>query len=458
MDSATSLPFLLSLFQLTNVLFACAFGACIGSLINVLVYRMPLGLGVVTPPSRCPSCETQLTWRENIPIVGWILLRGRCRFCRSPVSIEYPIVELVVALIFGAVYLKCYSEGTFLWISFDRLEPAWAWAGFGLSSPMFISILVLISCLVTATIIDARTFQIPLVLTWVPTAAALIAHPVTYYIFQYSHHGGMPRRLPGWDWVIASPGPGGWAWAGAAVGGVLGLAIGNLLLYSKVFRRSFSDYEAWATSSMSPQPPEASGEESTHRTPKSLNEQPDLTDPAKWLEYPHARREMVRELIFLAPCIGLALAGAAIAIKIGGPWTFDVLTGDHTPARSLPPIVSVVCSVLMGYLIGGGLVWLWRLLGTFYKGIEALGLGDVHLMAAVGACLGWPTAVLGFFAAAFVGVFWAVFSWPFTRRFSKQLPFGPYLAIGTMLVWYFHPWVEQLLGWILRMEGPLRFP
>ena len=71
--------------EVTKILFVLAFGACIGWLVNVLVYRMPLGLGVVTPPSRCPSCETQLTWRENIPVFGWLRLLGKCRFCRSPI-------------------------------------------------------------------------------------------------------------------------------------------------------------------------------------------------------------------------------------------------------------------------------------------------------------------------------------------------------------------------------------
>ncbi|MEO0630377.1 MAG: prepilin peptidase, partial [Planctomycetota bacterium] len=61
------------------VLFVFAFGACVGSLINVLVYRLPLGLPVVVPSSRCPACATKLTWRENVPIFGWLLLGGRCR-------------------------------------------------------------------------------------------------------------------------------------------------------------------------------------------------------------------------------------------------------------------------------------------------------------------------------------------------------------------------------------------
>jgi leader peptidase (prepilin peptidase)/N-methyltransferase len=104
----------------------------------------------------------------------------------------------------------------------------------------------------------------------------------------------------------------------------------------------------------------------------------------------------------------------------------------------------------MGYLIGGGIVWLWRILGTLMVGREALGLGDVHMMAAVGACLGWPHSILGFFAAAFVGVFWTILGKLMTGTLQRQMPFGPYLAIGTVLVWFCQPGVERLLGMILR--------
>src|SRR5213592_4306664 len=96
------------LFQLPLAVFTFAFGACFGSLINVIAYRVPLGLNIVTPPSRCPACETRLTWRENIPIFGWMILGGKCRFCKSKISPEYPIVEAVVAFLFLLFYAVWY--------------------------------------------------------------------------------------------------------------------------------------------------------------------------------------------------------------------------------------------------------------------------------------------------------------------------------------------------------------
>ena len=79
-------------------------GAAIGSFLNVVVYRVPAGLSVIWPPSRCPKCFHQLGAGENIPILGWLLLRGKCRHCKTPISIRYPIVEAATAIMFLLVY------------------------------------------------------------------------------------------------------------------------------------------------------------------------------------------------------------------------------------------------------------------------------------------------------------------------------------------------------------------
>jgi len=79
-------------------IYAFITGACAGSFLNVCVHRWPRERSVIRPRSRCPSCGNQLAWFENIPILSWVALRGRCRCCDEPISPEYPIVELVVAL------------------------------------------------------------------------------------------------------------------------------------------------------------------------------------------------------------------------------------------------------------------------------------------------------------------------------------------------------------------------
>lgn len=79
------------------------FGALIGSFLNVVIYRLPREQSLVTPPSRCRDCGYSLRWFDNIPIVSWLMLRGRCRKCGVAVSWQYPIVELVTALLFVLV-------------------------------------------------------------------------------------------------------------------------------------------------------------------------------------------------------------------------------------------------------------------------------------------------------------------------------------------------------------------
>lgn len=90
-------------------------GSVIGSFLNVVIYRMPLGLNISKPKSRCPICETPIQTRDNLPIVGWILLRGKCRTCQTPISMRYPVVEAIVGCVFLLIYLSLvYSGGRFL--------------------------------------------------------------------------------------------------------------------------------------------------------------------------------------------------------------------------------------------------------------------------------------------------------------------------------------------------------
>ena len=79
-------------------LYAFLIGAAVGSFLNVCVARWPRELSIIRPRSRCPSCGHQLAWFENIPLVSWLALRARCRCCDEPISIQYPIVEALVAL------------------------------------------------------------------------------------------------------------------------------------------------------------------------------------------------------------------------------------------------------------------------------------------------------------------------------------------------------------------------
>ena len=87
-------------------LFAFAFGAIVGSFLNVVIHRYPREESIVFPPSHCPRCNVRIAWYDNVPIVSYLILLARCRSCRMPISPRYPLVELANALFYLAIYLR----------------------------------------------------------------------------------------------------------------------------------------------------------------------------------------------------------------------------------------------------------------------------------------------------------------------------------------------------------------
>lgn len=81
-------------------------GSAIGSFLNVVIYRVPLGLSVVSPPSACPGCSSEISPRDNVPVLSWLALRGKCRSCRTAISARYPIVEALTGILFIAVAVQ----------------------------------------------------------------------------------------------------------------------------------------------------------------------------------------------------------------------------------------------------------------------------------------------------------------------------------------------------------------
>lgn len=134
-------------------LFAIAIGACIGSFLNVVIYRVPAGLSILHPPSRCPHCLRQLAPRDNIPIIGWFLIKGKCRYCHTPVSWRYPVIEAFTALLFWCVA-----------------------AYFGTSQPPIILVFyaLFLSWLLALSMIDFDTMTLPNSLTQSGLALGLV--------------------------------------------------------------------------------------------------------------------------------------------------------------------------------------------------------------------------------------------------------------------------------------------
>src|SRR5262245_20644681 len=80
-------------------------GLCFGSFLNVCILRLPHEQSLIRPPSTCPKCKKPIAWRDNIPVISWLLLRGRCRNCGAPISAQYPIIEATVALLWISAML-----------------------------------------------------------------------------------------------------------------------------------------------------------------------------------------------------------------------------------------------------------------------------------------------------------------------------------------------------------------
>jgi len=95
-----------------------AFGLCFGSFLNVIVYRLPLKLSIVNPPSSCPACKTRLSVIDLIPLFGYLYLKGKCRYCSAAISIRYPLVELFTGLLFVAVFYRFgFSVASFFYLA-----------------------------------------------------------------------------------------------------------------------------------------------------------------------------------------------------------------------------------------------------------------------------------------------------------------------------------------------------
>lgn len=121
---------------------AVVLGVIIGSFLNVVITRVPEGLSIVSPRSKCPVCQQEIAKRDNIPIVSWLILRGRCRGCGTPIPVFYPVVEVVSGLLWGAIAA---------WASIaDRLLDPFVWTS-----------LLLATVLLALTVIDLRTHRLP---------------------------------------------------------------------------------------------------------------------------------------------------------------------------------------------------------------------------------------------------------------------------------------------------------
>jgi prepilin signal peptidase PulO-like enzyme (type II secretory pathway) len=403
------------------------------------------------------------------------MLRGRCRTCGVRIRAQYLINELEIAGLFLWFYIVFYIvRPSVPWWGMIG-GPWWSYNGILATSPALLTWLFLFAGLVAMTVIDARTFTVPPRIAAALLTLALIAMPLQSMLpIRPRPWPGVPRTFQWWPAPLPD-----WAWIGAGLGGAAGLAISLVLLWRGVLRYSFADYDQYIAV------PESERELSTDRVAPAevffllpavvammavgfgllhaaaaggavfaiawvarrrgmrawAAEDEPTGDNVLAPSYPHARREMRHEIAFVLPCVVLGIAGFLLLRDMSG-----------TPPRML----QTFAACLAGYIAGGGLVWGVRILGTLGFGREAMGLGDVHILAAVGAVLGWKAAAWAFIIACFFGVAWHLLSMIVTRHGRRELPFGPHLALAAFSVVAARPVISDFLFMLLK--GPEGWP
>ncbi|MGQ0635188.1 MAG: prepilin peptidase [Planctomycetaceae bacterium] len=345
-------------------------GAVIGSLLNVCIYRLPLDerfwpalKGLWYPPSHCPRCDARIAPYDNIPIFGWLWLRGRCRNCRARISFRYPSVELLTATLFVVVYwfeIPDWWAGAKASCLYHEFGPPGIATGpnsFLLLHLRYALHMTLIVALIVATFIDIDLRIIPDTVTLPAMGLAIVAHtilgqayivPVWYQTPQM--HAAIPTDIRLFLNGLTPP-PQLPQWFGAWL--------------------NFSGVPGWVAA------------------------------------YPHWQ--------------GLLLS-------------------------------------LAGLVVGGGIVWGVRLVGHWVLRREAMGFGDVVLLAMIGSFLGWQPALIVFFLAPLCALTCTAAGWLIWR--DREIPYGPYLSLAALLLtllWRpLWPWLETrvfTLGPLLPVAG-----
>jgi leader peptidase (prepilin peptidase)/N-methyltransferase len=331
------------------------FGCIVGSFLNVCIYRMPLDLSVVTPPSHCPHCKYSIPFYLNIPLVTWLTLRGRCKNCGAPISPRYFAVELLT----GLAFLAC-------WLAFGRQS-----AGVALVYSL------VLAGLIVATFIDFEHFIIPDEITLGGAAAGFVIS-----IFLPQLHG-VQRWSEGAVWSLVGIA------AGAGVVYAV-LRLGKILFGRQKFKLGGETKIIFTESELVLPDQVVPYEEIFYRKTDAIvleARRVELIDRS----YRDVKLKLSPELL-----------------KIG-----EEEINPETVAQA-----EVICT-------------------EFVLPREAMGLGDVKFMAAIGAFLGWQGALFSLMASSVIGsVVGVTLIIARKREWSSRMPYGPYIALAAV-IWMF---------------------
>jgi prepilin signal peptidase PulO-like enzyme (type II secretory pathway) len=471
-----------------------AAGACVGSFLNMLIYRLPRERSLLKPPhSFCPQCDARIRWYDNIPLLSYLLLRGRCRACAQPIPLRYPLVEGLCAvgfiLIFDAFYVGAIRP--------DVQSPAASTVTgqVGASWPILVGHLVMFAGLLAVSAMDLEEYYVDVRLTWLIVGVGLAC--------------SLANGSGGVDLGEIAP-----VTAGVAVAAGLGLVLSTGVTRLWASNRHVGPEPEAAVDSAEQAPSEvgeemelAAEEPPSEFTEAATREAEDealgnaarreprtvwgcllailglaavfgggacasmggwgygcrLSAPVRLAfgfaalclallgasirsrpadryiveaiesERGQARRGAAMELMFLLPAFLFGMGAWWWMTRGGGEAAAEVLLRILAwPASSSWRPAQGFLSALVSMLVAGGIGWGVRIVFTSILGKEAFGLGDVHIMWASGAVVGWAVVVLGFFAGAFLAMAGMALLLGFKR--SRAIPFGPWLALGMLAV------------------------
>jgi leader peptidase (prepilin peptidase)/N-methyltransferase len=333
------------------------FGCCVGSFLNVCIYRLPRGLSLVSPPSHCPHCRYTIPWWLNVPLVTWLMLRGRCRKCGAPISPRYFVVELLT----GLAFLAC-------WWSFGRDS-----AGLALVYAAFLS------GLIAATFIDLEHFIIPDEITLGGMAAGFLA---SFFLPQLHGATSLTESLKH-------------SLVGMAVGA--GVVYAILRLGKLLFGRQRVPLPTGTRLVF--------GETALHLPDREIPYEEIFYRPSDTIRLHAERVELIDRCYRNVP---VRVALLARRLEIGE---------DQLDPETCPHMEVVASEVVLPR--------------------EAMGLGDVKFMAAIGAFLGWRAVIFSLLISSLIGAAVGLTLIALRRReWSSRLPYGPYIALAAAL-WIF---------------------
>ncbi len=377
-------------FQILNTLLhllAFYMGAGIGSFLNVVIYRLPLGISVNNPRrSFCPSCKYQIPMWQNIPLLSWLLLRGKCANCGGGISIRYFLVELLTGVMFYMVFLKIsgeYAAGGNPW----PMIQAWG--------PHVLCLWVFMSLLISGTFIDIDHFILPHTITiggavvgvlcswWVPALMAETTHTRGLLISLASAALGL-----GGLWMVVE--------------------LGKLAFGRKKF--VFAQEVSWEVA-------------------QPNDEEPPIVSFGEH-KYDWADLFMRATDRMVVSCNSLQVNDRTFGAVTAELWMekLKVREGTNLDEFALEGVTNLKAKVSQ--------VVIPR---------EAMGFGDVLFLMMIGAFTGWQSVLFTILAASVIGtVFAMIHRLTGKAEWGAKIPFGPYLAMGAA-IWVFYG--PQFVEW-----------